>query len=171
MRAATDVMSALKTAKATVEGLDGVFKLLTREHGEVAALIDRVTLSADPELRRQIFPVIREKLLGHEKGELSVVYPAYLPDAELAGYAEMHDRDAGTLERYVERLAGMAYDDRQWEETFAELAAVVARHAKLEEQEYFPQANRVFGKEVAREMEGRYEAARDEVVRGLRAAK
>jgi len=159
-------MGAVKAAKATIDNLPGVFKQLTREHGEVTALLLRVKMSSDVKVRRELFPTIREELLAHEKGELAVVYPAFREHEELAGYAEMHEREAGTLERMLQRLSSTAYDDAQWGPTFAELVNTVQRHAKEEEDEFFPVAGRILGKEAAEELKTRYEAKKNAVMSG-----
>jgi hypothetical protein len=41
-------MGAAKTVKAAVEGLHGVFKRLTQEHAELAALLMHVKTTSDP---------------------------------------------------------------------------------------------------------------------------
>lgn len=165
-KAAAEAMGAIKAAKATVERLHGVFKQLTREHGEVTALLVRVKTSTDPEVRRELFPKIREELLSHEKGELSEVYPAFLAHEELAGYAEMHAREAGTLERTIKTLSAMAYDDPQWGPTFANLANAVVHHAKEEEDDFFPAASKIFGKDISEQMKARYLAKKAAVMNG-----
>jgi hypothetical protein len=63
-------MGAVKATKAKIKGLTGVFERLSREHGEVMALLLRVKASSHPEVRAELFPKIRAELLSHEKGEL-----------------------------------------------------------------------------------------------------
>lgn len=159
-KAASEIAGAVKGAKASIKNLSGVFKVLLREHGEVSALLIRVKKTSDPEVRAQLFPEIREKLLSHEKGELAVVYPVLRRHEELARYAEMHESDAGNLERRIGRLSLIAYDDDRWGPSFEELVHLVKHHVGEEENTYFPQANRILGREVAEQMESRYEAAK-----------
>jgi hypothetical protein len=73
-KAASKTMGAVKVAKAGIKGLGGVFRKLMQEHGEAGALIKRVSMSSDEEVRRELYPQIRRALLAHEKGELSVVW-------------------------------------------------------------------------------------------------
>jgi|HubBroStandDraft_5_1064220.scaffolds.fasta_scaffold163217_1 hypothetical protein len=169
--AASELMGAVKTAKATIENLHGVFKELSREHGEVEALLVRVRMTHDPAVRAALFPKIREELLSHEKGELAVVYPAFREHEDLASYAEMHQAEAGTLERTITELSRVPYDDAQWGPLFARLAAMVARHAKEEEDEFFSVGSRVLGKQVAEEMKVRYDARKRELARAAAAPK
>ncbi len=155
-KVASEVMGAVKAAKATIETLPGVFKQLTREHGEVTALLLRVKMTSDVKVRRELFPKIREALLAHEKGELAVVYPAFREHEDLAAYAEMHEREAGALEHMLERLNRLPYEDRQWGPAFAELVDTVGRHAREEEDQYFPVASKTLGRDVAERMKIRY---------------
>jgi hypothetical protein len=166
-KAASEVFGAVKAAKATLENLHGVFRQLAREHGEVTALLLRVKMTSDVDVRREIFPTIREELLSHEKGELAEVYPAFMQHEELAGYAEMHQREAGTLERMLQRLTGMPYDDAQWGPAFAELTSTVEHHTKEEEDDFFPAASKILGKDAAEQMKTRYLAKKSAVAKGI----
>jgi hypothetical protein len=165
-RAASGVLGAVKAAKATLENFHGVFKQLTREHGEVTALLERVKMTSDATVRRELFPKIRAELLSHEKGELAEVYPAFFKHEELAGFAEIHKREADALERMIQRLSGIAYDDPQWGALFTELANTVEHHASEEEDDFFPTASRVIGKEAAEQMKTNYLAKKNAVMNG-----
>lgn len=164
-KAVSKVMGAAKAAKATVEGVTGVFKQLMREHGEVTALLARVKKSSDIEVRRELFPKIREELVSHEKGELAEVYPVFKQHEDLAGFAETHERDAGALERRILRLSAMAYDDGEWASAFEDLVNAVSQHVKEEESEFFPIASRTLGKEVTEGLTSRYQAKKQAVAR------
>jgi hypothetical protein len=164
-KAASKVMGAAKSAKATLESVTGVFKELMREHGEVTALLTRVMMSSESDVRAELFPKIRAELLSHEKGELAEVYPVFKKHEDLAGYAEMHEREAGTLERQIQRLSAMAYDAPEWASAFADLVNAVSHHVKEEESEYFPVASKTLGKKVTEAMTARYEAKKKAVLK------
>jgi hemerythrin superfamily protein len=167
-KTASNVMGAAKTVKATLENLSGVFKQLEKEHGEVTALLRIVNASSDPAKRRELFPRIRAELLAHEKGELAEVYPAFREHANLAGYAEIHEREAGTLEQTITKLTSIDYADPKWGSTFAELVAAVTHHVKEEEGDFFPAANRELGKDAAEQLKDRYLAAKAALMKGIR---
>jgi Hemerythrin HHE cation binding domain len=118
-KAASQVLGAVKSAKARVSGLTGVFQHLAREHGEVTALLLRVKLSSDPKVRAELFPKIREELLSHEKGELAEVYPAFRGNSELEDIASRHDREASQLEQKINGLTLSAYEDPTWGDRFS----------------------------------------------------
>ncbi len=163
-KAASALMGSAKAAKATLKGVTGVFKELMREHGEVTALLVRVKMSSDVNLRRELFPKIREELLSHEKGERTVVYPVFKQHEDLAGYAEMHEREAKTLERHIQRLSAMAYEDVGWASAFEDLVNAVSHHVKEEEGEYFPVASRTLGKTVTEGLTRLYDERKKQAV-------
>ena len=162
---ASKAAGAMKAVKATVKGFSGIFKQLTREHGEVSALLMRVKMSSDPQVRRDLYPTIRSELLSHEMGELRAVYPTFLQYKELEGIARAHEQEAGQLERLITELNGMAYDDDAWGRTFTRLVDLVMQHTKEEENEYFPKANRVLGEDLGNRLKANYEAAKGEAGR------
>jgi len=162
-KVASDVMGAVKATKAKLEGLSGVFQHLTREHGKVTALILRVKATSDAKVRADLFPKIRAELLSHEKGELAEVYPVFLQHAGLMAFAKDHEREAMQLEAQIDAVSALAFDDPSWSTRFAELAALVARHTKEEENTFFPAAQRALGAQAAEQMLPRYEAAKARV--------
>jgi hemerythrin superfamily protein len=161
-------MGAAKKVKATVEGMHGVFRRLAEEHGEVTALLMRVKASSDPEVRRELFPVIRAELLGHEKGELKNVYPEFEQYAELAPIAKDHNEESTTLERLLEELHAMSYEDNAWASKFGDLVELVSHHIEEEEENYFPAGERVLGEKRAEEMLSRYEETKSAVTEATR---
>jgi hypothetical protein len=164
---ASKVAGAMKAAKAAVEGLSGVFKLLTKEHGEVSALLMRVNMSSDIRVRQELFPTIRRELLAHEKGELREVYPAFEANPELHAMAAEHDREARELQQILSELYATSYDDAGWGPRFRQLVEAVKHHTAQEEGKFFPAANRILGKEAAEQMQSRYEACKADVLREL----
>ena len=163
--AASKVMGGVKATKATIEGLHGVFKKLAEEHGQVTALLLRVKMSSDADVRRNLFPEIRSQLLAHEKGELREVYPVFMDHPDLQGRAHDHDREAGELEQLLDRHNGTAFEEKSWKDMFDRLVELVSHHTEEEENEYFPAGERVLGQEEAERLESRYEAAKAEAMR------
>ncbi len=164
---ASKAAGAMKALKATVTGLSGVFKQLTKEHGEVSALLLKVELSSDPKVRRELFPTIRRELLAHEKAELREVYPAFEGHPELKDMAMEHDREARELEQILSELHATPCEDEGWGPRFAQLVEAVKHHTSQEESQFFPAASRVLGKEAAERMQSRYEACKEALLRGM----
>jgi hemerythrin superfamily protein len=142
---ASKAMGAMKAGKATFEGLTGIFRRLAIEHGEVSALLLRVKSSSDPQVRAELFPKIRQELLAHERGELTVLYPAYREYPELAMIADKHDREAGQLEQMIGTVTATEYQDPAWESRFDALVDLVKRHVSEEENDFFPKGEKALG--------------------------
>lgn len=163
---ASKTMGLVKAAKATFEGIDGVFRHLEREHGEVSALLLRLQLSSDPEVRRQLWPQIRNELLSHEQAEKLVVYPALQTDGDTRVMVQEHTEDAAELEDTVEELSALGYDSEQWQPTLDRLIQLVQEHVRDEEEEHFPIADRLL-KDQSSELLARFEKAKAEALRRL----
>ena len=155
-RMASKAMGAVKTVKATVKGLSGVFRKLAQEHGEVTALLLRVKQSKSVELRRELFPDIRKELLAHEKGELEVVHPAFRQYPELVEIADAHQAEATQMEQILRELDSTDYADAAWTRTFDRLVEVVTHHAAEEENQFFPEASRVMPRDEPNALEKEY---------------
>lgn len=158
---------AIKGAKATLKGLKGIFRTLTKEHGEAAALVKRVASSSDVQVRQELFPTIRKELLAHERGELSELYPLLQQREDTRDMVADHEREASEMETLLEQLNARNYENPQWGETFARLAEIVEHHTKEEESEYFPRAQAALGEQVAEELDGVYKSRKQEIARQL----
>jgi iron-sulfur cluster repair protein YtfE (RIC family) len=163
---ASKVVGTAKAAKATLEGLSGVFRHLAKEHGEVSALLMRLKASSDPAVRRELFPKIRRELLAHEQAELRELYPALRSNPQTEQMANEHDRDAVSLESAIDALTAIAVDSPHWQPTLEALIERVEQHVHQEEDEYFPVAQRVFQARASELLE-RFEQAKAEAMREL----
>lgn len=165
-QAAANVMGAAKAIKGTLHGLSGVFKTLMEEHGKVSALLIRVNMSSDPEVRRELFPTIRKELLAHEKAEMTVLYPVYAQHPETATIAREHDGEGTHLEATIDRLHRMNVTDPAWGHAFEQLVKLVEHHVKEEEISWFPAGNRVFGAQ-AEALDAHYQRTKSAVLASL----
>jgi hypothetical protein len=166
---ASKAVGAVKAAKATLEGLDGVFRHLEREHGEATALLMRLKLSSDPKTRRELWSDARRELLAHERAEMLVVYPALRTVADTLPMAEEHDRDAHDLEEAIDALTRLDAASDEWQPALEQLIEMVQEHVQDEEEEYFPIADRAF-KEKSKALLERFEEAKAEALRQLSAS-
>lgn len=165
-QAAANVMGAAKAIKSTLHGLTGVFRTLMEEHGKVSALMIRVKMSSDPDVRRELFPTIRKELLAHEKAEMTVLYPVYAQHPETATIAREHDSESPQLEASVERLHRMDVADPGWGHAFEQLVKLVEHHVKEEEISWFPAGHRAFG-EQAEALDAQYLRTKSAVLASL----
>ncbi|MET0592523.1 MAG: hemerythrin domain-containing protein [Polyangiaceae bacterium] len=158
--ATSAAISAIKDVKATVKGLSGVFKHLMEEHGKVSALIMRVKMSSDVDVRARLYPTIRADLLAHEAAELKVVYPAMAQFPDVSAIAHEHAYDAGEIERQIAEVDSLSFSDTSWGPAFAWLAELVQKHVAKEEGDYFPQAQKAMGENLSKQLLPIFEAAK-----------
>jgi hemerythrin superfamily protein len=164
---ASKAVGKLKSAKAAVEGLSGVFRRLAQEHGEVTALLMRVKHSSDPKVRSTLFATIKKELLAHEKSELKAVYPVLLEHPDTQQIAAHHNQEAAQLEQMITELAALDAGDASWQAKFEALADTVQHHATEEEEQIFPQAQRVLGEGVPDALLAAYEKTKAEIASRL----
>ena len=165
---ATKLMGTLKAAEAGFKGLRGVFLHLAEEHGEVGALMKRLSNTSDPQVRREHFPHIRAELLSHEKGELVEVYGVLANFEQLRGVVLKHNDDAHALEKAVADVDAIDFASEEWSTSFARLVALVQAHVEEEENELFPRAQEVIDEAESKQILERYEAAKESVKRLVR---
>ncbi len=165
--AVSKTAGAAKVVKAGFKGIRGVFRKLMQEHGEVSALMSYVSKSDDFEVRRTLYPDIRKALLCHERGELAEVYPELSLHPETRQIALDHQWEAGELERAIRALDSIDMSAVNWRPAFEHLYDLVNRHVDEEENQWFPKAQQVIGKEEAEILESRYEVAKDAAERDL----
>ena len=145
-----------RSMEARRDGLVGVFQTIARQHGETAALMDRV--KDDVRKREALWPRIKIALLSHEKSELKVVLPVLDRYGELEHFVAEHADEAQQLEDMITRLDAMPAQDAEWMSLFDALAEMVLGHANQEESEMFPAAINVIGPDRARDLDDRFRA-------------
>ena len=148
----------MKAVKATAKGLGGVFRTLMVQHGEAAALLHRA--KANPAKRAELWPVIRQELISHERAEIRVLYPMLRDLPDTRALADHHDREASELEALIDRIHHLDPRTAAWANLFDDLIDMVERHVSEEESEIFPRANEALGAHRARELEARFMAAK-----------
>jgi hemerythrin superfamily protein len=143
-----------KAVKARVEGLTGVFATLAKQHGEAGSLLHAVV--ADRSKREELWPQIRAALLSHERAEMRVIYPELRMHDELRALSNRHDAEASELERMIHDLDEVDIASDTFGNLFERLADTVGRHAIAEEHNIFPLAQRVIGKDRAKELDPKF---------------
>jgi hemerythrin superfamily protein len=147
-------MGKVKNLKARIEGLAGIFRTLAEEHGEVAALLQRVRGHA--EKREELWPKIRLELVSHERAEVRELYPVLREHAATKLLAEHHDQEARELEMLIATLDVTDIHSATWGEVFDRLVNTVIHHANEEEETIFPAAQKAIGEARAKELEASF---------------
>lgn len=153
-------IGAAKAVKAGFNGLRGVFLHLAEEHGEVGALMKRLSKSSDPKERGELYPKIRTELLSHERGELAEVYPMLSERVATRNIAAAHNVEAQQLEHAIREVDLLDFASPEWGPAFERLFRMVERHVSEEENDFFPKAQAVLGEGESKAMLDRYETAK-----------
>jgi len=164
---ASKVMGTVKKGKAALEGMNGIFRHLAQEHGEVTALLLRVQSSSDRGVRTRLFTEIRRELLSHEKGEVEVLYPALREYSATKAIADAHDREVPPLQTAISNLDAMDASSPGWEPAFAGLVELVQQHTSEEENEWFPAAQKAVGKQRSEQLLEAFENAKKQALAEL----
>jgi hemerythrin-like domain-containing protein len=146
-----------KAMEAHRDGLVGVFRTLAKQHGEAAALIDRI--KADAGKRESLWPKLRVALMAHEHGELDAVFPALERYHALKEFAQRHGDEAKQLEATIQQLDALAIESVEWGSVFATLADMITSHVAEEETEIFPMSQSAIGSDRAKDLDDAFKAA------------
>lgn len=148
---------AAKSAGQTLRGHVGIFSTLAKEHGEVSALMSRALKTDDVEERRSLYTKIRQELLSHAHAEDEVLYTRLSRPPETAGEIPHARKEHAEVEQLLNELQSMDPGHQSWVNKFEKLKSAVEHHANEEEQELFPQAQRVMDNEEARRLDDQYD--------------
>lgn len=154
-------------AAAGLKGLRGVFNKLAEEHKEVSMLIKRAKAASDPDKRADLWPKIRKELLSHEKAERQEVYGALSDYPDLQSIVQQHEDHSKSLEDMIQQLDNIAFTSNAWQPTLGELEDLVQEHVDDEENNYFPQAQKVIPDDLRDDLERRFMAKKEQVMETL----
>lgn len=118
-----------------------LFRILTRQHREVDAMLSQLATSDDAELRRKLVRVLEQQLLAHAKAEEETFYPQLAREGE-KGEAKHAVREHREIETALSELLGLDPDDRGWEPALRRLTETVQHHVEEEEGDVFEAATR-----------------------------
>lgn len=122
------------------DGQLDVVDVLTADHHEVSALIQRIWAETDPAARRDLADVMISELVRHSVAEETFVYPAMILHLPGGAEAVAHDTEEHKdLERTMKSLESADPDGEHFEELLRHLETVLTDHVRDEEGEQFPQ--------------------------------
>jgi len=151
----------VKAFRARLSGLTGVWRTLAEQHGEVAMLMERAKVS--DEKFTALWPTIKRELLSHEKAEVREVFPTLRTNPKTRPMADHHDAEANQLEYLIRTIDELAIGAAARKEAYQKLVETVLHHAKEEESEIFPAAQKAFGDEVATRLDKAFRATKRRV--------
>lgn len=162
------VMGKVKGARQEVTGGSGIFARLSKEHGEITAMLGRVAASGqDSDARREVYPKLRHDLLSHVRAEEKEIYSALRDIPELTEKMKHSVEEHHEIERAVAELDRTSMSDERWTEIARGLMKTVQEHVREEEGDIFPVGKKAFGEGRAEELEGIYLKAKDRELEAL----
>jgi hemerythrin superfamily protein len=138
-----------KFVTQAVSGVSGDWdEVLATEHDMTLAVFDKMlaTDSSQTWKRSMLLMQLTHALDKHAHEEEMVVYPA-LREADQAVEADQLNSEHGYIKTYLYELGQMPADDPLWLEKIREFRALVAEHAKMEEEQVFPAFKRSLDEE------------------------
>jgi hypothetical protein len=152
---------------ARAKGLTGVFNKLAEQHKEAAMLLKRAESTDDIAKREELWMTLRRELLSHERGELSVVYPALAEHAATQDIAQQHGDEVPMLEAAIAEIDVAGCDTPDWKALIQRLTNLLQHHVNEEENEFFPRALEALGNDAADDLEDPYMAAKQRAMQEL----
>lgn len=112
---------------------------LKAEHAAVMAKFDKLEQTRDDQTtqRMMLLTAIKHSLAKHSYAEETTVYPELRLHAQKE-QADHLNHDHFEIKTYLYELLNMPKDDPRWMERVRELRALVAEHAREEEEEIYP---------------------------------
>ena len=129
--------------KALMQGMEAATgdwdEILTAEHQMALGIFDKMLATDETQTfkRKMLFMKLCHALDKHAHAEEMVVYPALREDDEAAD-ADRLEGEHGYIKTFIYELNEMGLEGRNWLQKVREFRDLVARHARMEEDEVFP---------------------------------
>ena len=129
--------------KALMQGIEAATgdwdEILTAEHQMALGIFDKMLATDETQTfkRKLLFIKLCHALDKHAHAEEMVVYPALREDDEAAD-ADRLEGEHGYIKTFIYELNEMGPEGRNWLQKVREFRDLVARHARMEEDEVFP---------------------------------
>jgi hemerythrin superfamily protein len=136
-----------------------LFRILTRQHREVDAMLSQLAQASDADLRARLLPVLEQQLLAHAKAEEETFY-AKLAKAGERGEARHATREHRDIENALAELVALEVDDPSFDSTLARLTQAVEHHVEEEEGDVFEAAERSLEPEVLEQLADEFTESR-----------
>jgi hemerythrin-like domain-containing protein len=155
--------------QADVSGLGALFNKLMDEHGYVTRLIALAIDAETPEASENIYPALRSALLSHEQTETAVLYGTLRQYSSAAQLVDAHAHDAKELETVILALDSLRASSSEWRAQLEALSALVRKHVRKEEDEFFPFARATLGEAASNDLRADYLRTKQGIVNTVEA--
>jgi hemerythrin superfamily protein len=118
-----------------------LFRILTRQHREVDAMLSQLATVEDGQIRSKLLPVLEQQLLAHAKAEEETLYRELAREGE-KGEAKHAKREHRDIETALKELLALDVGDDGWDDALQHLTETVQHHVEEEEGDVFDAALR-----------------------------
>jgi hemerythrin superfamily protein len=132
--------------------MDKIYDILSKEHREVAELIQK----AMHDNTKETFHRITTMLEPHLHGEEELFYPALEENEELIDLVNHAYDEHEEIKTVLQELDDINEKNQNWFSKISELDKTVSHHVEVEETKVFPAAQKVLNDDQAREMGQQY---------------
>lgn len=129
--------------KALMQGMEAAAgdwdEILAAEHDMALGIFDKMLGTDETQTfkRKMLFMKLCHALDKHAHAEEMIVYPALRGDNDAAD-ADHLEGEHGYIKTFIYELNKMGPEGRNWLEKVREFRDLVARHARMEEEQVFP---------------------------------
>ncbi len=115
---------------------------IKRDHDDFRLMFERLWNSTpdEIELRQQVYPFLRNRILAHHVGEEATIFPVMEKTKDLEPIALLLIEEHRGMAMLANDLAETPYNDRLWRPRIFPFYDVICNHWKREEADLFPHA-------------------------------
>jgi hemerythrin superfamily protein len=135
-----------------------IINLLKKDHEKVKKLLDDTINTKDTSK----YPMIQKELRIHMEGEENLLYPKtrdQATDLTLEAYEE-HD----LVKKELREIDNLNINDEHWMPKMKVVKDLIEHHVKEEEEEYFPESEKILGKDHLEKLGQKYEDWKKDVM-------
>lgn len=139
-----------------------VLELLRFDHQSVNTIFQSILLtsSADKAKREELFGTLKEALVKHAHAEEKVFYPPLRERQQAHDLIEEGLHEHHSVEDQIARMAAIPADSDDWIDAVQHLKECVQHHVNEEENEIFPKAEQLLGRQRLDQMGDEVEQAK-----------
>ena len=134
-RAASQVVGTGKPTNAEMKALNGGFKQLMEVHAEVFALVKRLGMRSDEQVRRELDPSVDR--LAQQLTEMTELYAALRKAFQSEDVVSDGDAPSNDLAEAMATLDAINPGSPEWGPAFLQMSELVEAHVSEEESDSF----------------------------------
>ncbi len=134
-----------------------IFQDLKRDHDKHRSLLEKLSDTAEPDERRELFEALRKELQAHAAAEEESLYATMLGHPDLRDEARHSVSEHKEIDDKLGELMDADEASAEWESAFGELRHRYLHHIDEEEEEMFPKAGEELSPETEEKLAATFE--------------